>query len=83
MRAIRNRRFRITAYLTALAFIVAFVWVVYRAQPRKPAFNATAYPKIQAIEPPEKGFFAKELSLHGIPIKASSIVANDELFILE
>ena len=37
-------------------------------------------PEIQIIDPPEKDFFAKELSFHGIPIKAPAVVADDALF---
>ncbi|HEY9510540.1 MAG TPA: hypothetical protein VIV82_11835, partial [Verrucomicrobiae bacterium] len=37
-------------------------------------------PEIQIIDPPEKDFFAKELSFHGIPIKAPAVVVDDALF---
>jgi hypothetical protein len=41
---------------------------------------ASAYPKIQIIDPPENGFFAKLLLCHGLPIKASAVVEDDALF---
>ncbi|HLP75867.1 MAG TPA: hypothetical protein VK327_03040 [Candidatus Paceibacterota bacterium] len=37
-------------------------------------------PKIQKIDPPEQGFFRKELSFHGIPIKADQVVVDEALF---
>src|SRR5438874_7841651 len=35
---------------------------------------------ICALDPPEKEFFAKVISFHGIPIKAPKEVAEDALF---
>jgi len=35
---------------------------------------------IRCIDPPEKGFFAKELDYDGIPIKAPAVVADAALF---
>lgn len=40
------------------------------------------WPRIEAINPPEDGFFAKKLSYHGILIKASGVVADDALYLL-
>jgi len=37
---------------------------------------ASAYPKIEAIDPPENGFFTKVLFCRGIPIKAPAVVAD-------
>ena len=37
--------------------------------------------KIRILDPPEKGFFAKELDYKGIPIKASAIVDDRALFV--
>ncbi|HXW55812.1 MAG TPA: hypothetical protein VEJ67_08700 [Candidatus Cybelea sp.] len=39
-------------------------------------------PKIEAITPPEDGFFAKELTYKGILIKAPSVVADEALYVL-
>jgi len=39
-------------------------------------------PKITAINPPEDGFYAKQIIYRGIPIKASSVVADDAFYIL-
>jgi outer membrane protein assembly factor BamB len=36
--------------------------------------------KIRRIDPPEKGFFTKELDYEGIPIKAPEVVADQALF---
>jgi hypothetical protein len=38
--------------------------------------------QIQAIHPPEDGFFSKELSYKGILIKAPSVVADEALYVL-
>ena len=40
------------------------------------------WPTIEAINPPEAGFFAKKLSYHGILIKAPGVVADDALYLL-
>jgi hypothetical protein len=37
--------------------------------------------RIRLIDPPEKGFYAKALNYDGIPIKASSVVEDNALFI--
>ncbi|HEV8542903.1 MAG TPA: hypothetical protein VGR78_10970 [Verrucomicrobiae bacterium] len=42
--------------------------------------TAAAKPKITNIDPPEKGFFSKQLDFHGIPIKAHQIVADEALY---
>lgn len=42
--------------------------------------QSKSYPKIQAINPPEDGFFTKVISVDGIPIKASSVVVDDALY---
>lgn len=44
------------------------------------AAPAAAGPRIVRIEPPEKGFFAKRLDFHGLPIKAAAVVSDAALF---
>jgi len=44
------------------------------------AATAADYPKIEVIDPPEHGFFTKELSFHGIPIKAPAAVVDAALY---
>jgi alpha-glucosidase len=44
------------------------------------AQSTNASLKIRIIEPPEKDFFTKELSYHGIPIKAHAVVSDEALF---
>jgi len=34
---------------------------------------------VQPVDPPEKGFFAKRLDYHGIPIKAAGVVSDEAL----
>lgn len=40
-----------------------------------------ARPEIIALDPPEQGFFARELNFHGIPIKAPAVVVDEALFV--
>ncbi|HWG57609.1 MAG TPA: hypothetical protein VN661_01030 [Candidatus Acidoferrales bacterium] len=51
-----------------------------------PRANAQAQdqdrPKIQPIDPPEDGFFTKELSFHGVLIKAPSVVDDQAMYVL-
>lgn len=42
--------------------------------------NSAARPAITVLQPPEKDFFSKELSFHGIPIKAHQVVADEALY---
>ena len=35
---------------------------------------------IVRLDPPEKGFFSKQLDFHGIPIKAHAVVVDEALF---
>ena len=37
-------------------------------------------PPIQHLDPPESGFFSKELMFHGIPVKAHEVVADEALY---
>ncbi len=39
-----------------------------------------SYPEIQAIHPPEGGFFTKVIFVNGIPIKAPSVVVDEALY---
>jgi hypothetical protein len=39
-----------------------------------------AKPKIIILDPPEQGFFAKELIFHGIPVKAPEVVADAAVY---
>jgi hypothetical protein len=41
---------------------------------------STNRPPIVRIDPPEQEFFAKQLDYHGIPIKASAVVADEALY---
>ncbi|MGA2540045.1 MAG: hypothetical protein ABSG78_00640 [Verrucomicrobiota bacterium] len=41
---------------------------------------ASAYPKIEAIDPPGNGFFTKVLSFNGILIKAPAVVVDDAMY---
>jgi len=39
-----------------------------------------ARPQIRLLQPPERGFFSKELDFHGIPIKAHEVVSDEALY---
>jgi hypothetical protein len=79
----RGQTLRLAAFVAVLVLIVALAWGVYHARPPyKLASGPLTYPKIQVISPPENGFFSKELSYQGILIKASSVVADNALYIL-
>jgi hypothetical protein len=43
--------------------------------------SSDSRPKIIQIDPPEQEFFAKQLLVKGVPIKAPSVVADEALFI--
>jgi len=42
--------------------------------------SPVAHPSIRLIDPPEKGFFSKELDFHGIPIKSHAVVSDQAIF---
>ncbi len=41
---------------------------------------AVERPKIAVLDPPENGYFSKQLSFQGIPIKAHAVVSDEALF---
>src|SRR5580704_11026402 len=41
---------------------------------------SSKYPPITKIEPPENGFFTKQLSFHGILIKAPAVVVDEAMY---
>src|SRR4051812_29131206 len=59
--------------VTLLAGLVWWQGTVHGAVEQKKGFS------ICTLDPPEKGFFAKTLSFHGIPIKAPKEVAGEAL----
>ena len=64
--------------------VVVYLWPIrpaVAAAAAVPDAGATAHrPAIQAIDPPELGFFAKRLDYEGIPIKAPTNVVDAALF---
>jgi hypothetical protein len=44
------------------------------------AADSRAKPKVIALDPPEREFFAKQLDFHGIPIKAPAVVVDEALY---
>jgi len=57
----------------------AFLWTILLGLvPGWPASGADR-PGIVILDPPEKGFFSKATSFHGIPIKAHQVVADEAL----
>lgn len=68
----------------AIVYAVAFAACIACA-PRAHAQRSAAAgerPKIQPIDPPEDGFFTKELSFHGILIEAPAVVDDRALYVL-
>lgn len=63
-----------------LVLITAVVLFASELQGAEPAGTNTVRPAITSIEPPEKEFFSKQISFHGIPIKAHSVVSDQALF---
>ena len=60
---------RFTARAIAIAALLAM------------AATAAELPPIRALDPPEQGFFAKQLDYEGIPIKAPAVVADEALYV--
>lgn len=60
--------------------LVACAWILSSpgAAPGGPAPEPP--PRIAAINPPEQDFFSKALVVHGIPIKAPAVVADEALY---
>ncbi|MGH7970304.1 MAG: anthrax toxin lethal factor-related metalloendopeptidase [Limisphaerales bacterium] len=44
------------------------------------ALSPVPHPSIRLMDPPEQGFFAKELDFEGIPIKAHAVVSDQAMF---
>ena len=81
MKVMHGRFWNVVAAIVVLGLGVALVWGLrYGWRGRLPA-NPDR-PRITAINPPEYGFYEKEIRYRGIPIKASSEVADDALYIL-
>jgi hypothetical protein len=77
-----------SSHNTPPSALVAFLLAISLASVGK-LIAATATPqtaprdaKIEAINPPESDFFIKQLSFHGILIKAPSVVVDDAMFAL-
>ena len=67
--------------MTVIVAVKTKYKAIYRtSDPRVP--SNPGRPRITAINSPEDGFFEKEINYRGIPIKASSEVAGDALYIL-
>jgi hypothetical protein len=44
------------------------------------AGSGPARPKIVLLDPPEQGFFSKQLDFHGLPIKSHQVVVDEALY---
>jgi hypothetical protein len=66
-------RQRMRTYLASVA-ASAFVLVAMAAR------TADISQAIVTLDPPEQGFFSKQLNYHGIPIKAHQAVSNEALY---
>jgi len=63
--------------LITTVFAVAFFAATGSAAP-EPSTNP--HPAIIHLDPPEKGFFSKELTFRDIPIKSHEVVSNEALY---
>ncbi len=71
---------RMVACVAALELASALVGSVAQSGSGKQEVAWQAYPKIQAIDPPEDGFFTQVIYLNGIKIKAPSVVVDEALY---
>ena len=81
MRAKRGQFWGAAACVLILGLGVPLAWGLLHGWRGKLVVNPD-WPRIEAINPPEDGFFAKRLSYHGILIKAPAVVVDDALYLL-
>src|ERR1041384_380765 len=74
-----NREHRFRRLLVAIT-ASALLPVLMAAARADDATNSSTRPKILLLNPPEKGFFSKQLDFHGIPIKAHKVVVDEALY---
>src|SRR6478735_9172548 len=72
VKPISMRLFLTTISLAGLCMLVACMTA---------SGDARSKPAVIAINPPEKEFFSKQLSYHGIPIKAHQVVSDQALYV--
>jgi len=71
---------RINRWAAVVVVVATLVGIAALREFRNVEAQAKTYPKIQAINPPESGFFTKVISVNDIPIKAPSVVVDDALY---
>lgn len=81
MKVMHDRFWCVVSSIVVLGLCFAFGWVFHYGWRGSLPANPDR-PKITVINPPEKGFFEKEINYRGIPIKASRQVEDDALYIL-
>lgn len=81
MRARGGHFWSATAAVLLFGVSVPLAWGLLHGWRGRLAANPDR-PRIEAINPPEAGFFAKKISFHGIPIKAAGVVGDDALYLL-
>jgi len=72
----RMNRFRLAALV---AFFVLSADLTKRTFAAEPPVASVSRPQIVLLDPPEQGFFSKQLDFRGIPIKAHQVVADEAL----
>ncbi|MFI5098111.1 MAG: hypothetical protein ACHQT6_09090 [Candidatus Acidiferrales bacterium] len=80
MKPRRGEILRISRWATILTLVTIIVGGFGHRGFFKVEGQSKSYPKIQAINPPEDGFFTKVVSINGIPIKASRVVVDEALY---
>lgn len=76
------RRAFAIACAAIFAACIAFAPCAHAQDTPAAATAGPSRPKIQPIDPPEDGFFTKQLSFHGILIKAPAVVDDQALYVL-
>jgi hypothetical protein len=72
---------RIALSFAILALAASLIWNHRQSGTGTSAAQSQTHPPIQAIDPPEDGFYTKVLSFHGILIKAPSVVTDEAMYI--
>lgn len=70
---------RVALMAIVFASLLLLGWLQLQAG-TGPVIATDAKPAIVILDPPEQGFFSKQIDFHGIPIKAHQVVDDEALF---
>ncbi len=80
MPALAARCFAGSMRSVAVALALAAAVIATPSVAAEAAGSATLRPKIVLLDPPEQGFFSKQVDFHGLPIKSHQVVADEALY---